>query len=189
MVNMYEDRELVNKILNENKSAFSILVKKYEKMVWFMVSRMILDEDEVKDICQEIFIKVYLSLDKFNFESKLSTWIATISYRFSLNHLKKRKKVSFSEINDEIIIDSLASYDTPLQHLERNEKKTYIHNIINGLPIQYRTIVTLYHLNDFSYKEIAEITGIPDGTVKNYLFRARKILKDILKKNREFSLI
>jgi RNA polymerase sigma factor (sigma-70 family) len=61
--------------------------------------------------------------------------------------------------------------------------------MVNGLPIQYRTIVTLYHLNDFSYKEIAEITGMPDGTIKNYLFRARKVLKDLMNKNRVFSLI
>jgi RNA polymerase sigma factor (sigma-70 family) len=90
MVNMYNDRELVDKILNENKSAFSILVKKYERMVWFLVSRMVLDEDETKDICQEAFIKVYLNLDKFNFESKLSTWIATVTYRLTLNYLKKK---------------------------------------------------------------------------------------------------
>ena len=97
--------------------------------------------------------------------------------------------MSFSDITDEVIIDSVFSEATPLDQLERNERKAYIHSVVNGLPIQYRTIVTLYHLNDFSYKEISEITGMPDGTVKNYLFRARKILKDILKKNRVFSLI
>lgn len=186
---MYNDKELVDKILNENKSAFSILVKKYERMVWFLVSRMVLDEDEVKDICQEAFIKVYLNLDKFNFESKLSTWIATITYRITLNYLKKNKKVSFADISDEVIIDSITSNETPQQHLEQKEKKEYINQMVNGLPIQYRTIVTLYHLNDFSYKEIAEITGMPDGTIKNYLFRARKVLKDLMNKNRVFSLI
>lgn len=55
MVNMYEDRELVDKIVNGNKEAFSILIKRYEKMVWFMISRMIIDEEEIKDISQEIF--------------------------------------------------------------------------------------------------------------------------------------
>ncbi len=91
MNNMYEDRELVNKILNGNKQAFSLLVKQYEKLVWRLVSRMVLDEDELKDICQEIFIKIYINLEKFKFDSKLSTWIATISYRLTLNHLKKSK--------------------------------------------------------------------------------------------------
>lgn len=189
MVNMYEDRELVDKIVNGNKEAFSILIKRYEKMVWFMVSRMVIDEDEIKDISQEVFIKVYLNLEKFNFDSKLSTWISTIAYRYTLNYLKKKKKVSFSNISDEIILDHSMTETTPLRELEENEKRAYIHNAVNGLPIQYRTIVTLYHLNDFSYKEIADITGMPDGTVKSYLFRARQLLKDLLKRHRTFTLI
>ena len=186
---MYEDRELVDKILNGNKSAFSILIKRYEKMVWFMVSRMVGDEDDSKDICQEVFIKVYLKLDNFKFDAKLSTWIATIAYRFTLNYLKKRKKVSYSDVTDDVIIDHSSYDETPLQTMEQIEKKDYIHSIVNGLPIQYRTIVTLYHLNEFSYREIADVTGMPDGTVKNYLFRARKILKDVIKKHRIFTLI
>ena len=181
MVNMYEDRELVDKIANGNKSAFSILIKKYEKMVWFMVSKMVLDEHEIKDICQEVFIKVYLNLDKFNFQSKLSTWIATIAYRFTLNQLKKKKKVSYLDFNEGIIIDYLPNHETPLNNLEQIEKKTYIQNMVDGLPIQYRTIVTLYHLNDFSYKEIAEIT------VK--IARRRKTIRDIIKKIMLYSVV
>lgn len=189
MGNMYEDKVLVDKILDGNKTAFSLLINKYERMVAFMVARIVIEEDDVKDICQEVFIKVFLNLDKFKFDSKLSTWIATIAYRYSLNHLKKRKKVSFSDISDEVIIERIASEDTPLSQLQQSEKKDYIHKMVNSLPIQYRTVVTLYHLNDFSYQEIAEITGMPDGTVKSYLFRARKILKDLLKKHRMFALI
>lgn len=189
MGNMYEDKVLVNKILDGNKSAFSLLIKRYEKMVAFMVSRIVLEEADVKDVCQEVFIKVYLNLDKFKFDSKLSTWIATIAYRYALNHLKKKKRVSFSDISDEVIIDYTQPEDTPLQKLQRDEKKEYIHKMVNSLPVQYRTVITLYHLNDFSYEEIAKITGMPDGTVKSYLFRARKILKDLLKKHSMFALV
>jgi RNA polymerase sigma factor (sigma-70 family) len=114
MGSMYEDRVLVDKILNGNKSAFALLIKSHEKMVAYMVSRIILEEDEVKDVCQEVFIKVYLHLEKFKFDSKLSTWIATIAYRYALNHLKKRKKVSFSNLSDEVIIDYTQPVDTPL---------------------------------------------------------------------------
>ena len=166
-----------------------MLIKKYEKMVKFLVSRIILDEDDLKDVCQEVFIKVYLNLHKFNFESKLSTWIATITYRLSLNYLKKKKLISFSDISDEVILEYSEPMDTPLQNLQLSEKQSYIHKMVNDLPVQYRTVVTLYHLNDFSYQEIAEITGMPDGTVKSYLFRARKILKDMLKRHHIFTLI
>lgn len=189
MNNMYEDRELVNKILNGNKHAFSLLVKQYEKLVWCLVSRMVLDEDELKDICQEVFIKIYINLEKFNFNSKLSTWIATISYRLALNHLKKSKKVVFSDILDQDIIDTVVSEDDPLRYLENKEMKNLVHQLVNMLPLQYRSVLTLYHFNGFNYTEIANITGMPDGTVKNYIFRARKILKDILKKRKIVSLI
>lgn len=186
---MYEDRELVEKILNGNKQAFSILVKQYEKLVWCLVSRMVLDEDEIKDICQEVFIKIYINLEKFKFDSKLSTWIATITYRLTLNHLKKSKKVSFSDILDQDIIDTVVSEDDPLRNLENKEMKNLVHQLVNMLPLQYRSVLTLYHFNGFNYTEIANITGMPDGTVKNYIFRARKILKDILKKRKVVSLI
>lgn len=189
MHNMYEDRELVDKILNGNKTAFSILIKQYEKLVWHIVAKMVLDEDEIKDICQEVFIKVYLNLDRFKFDSKLSTWIATIAYRLSLNHLKKTKKVSFADIHDQVIIDKVISEDDPLKYVEQKDIHKLIHQLVSELPIQFRSVITLYHMNDFSYEEIAAITGMPDGTVKSYLFRGRKILKDILKKSNIFCMI
>ena len=189
MNNMYDDRELVDKILNGNKTAFSILVKKYEKLVWYMVTKMVLDEDDVKDICQEIFIKVFVNLEKFKFDSKLSIWIATIAYRLTLNHLKKIRKVSFSDIHDQVILETVISENDPLKDLENKETSKVVHQLVEILPIQYRSVITLYHINDFNYEEIAKITGMPDGTVKNYLFRGRKILKDLLKKNHVFCLI
>ncbi len=189
MANMYDDRELIEKILNGKKSAFSLLIKKYEKMIWILISRMVLDEDEIKDICQEVFIKIYINLDQFKFNSKFSTWIATITYRLTLNHLRKKKKDNLADIQDEIFVETLISENDPSGYLEANELQSNVHNLLEKLPVQYRTIITLYHLDDFSYKEIGEITGMPDGTVKNYLFRARKILKDIIEKSWRLSLI
>jgi RNA polymerase sigma-70 factor (ECF subfamily) len=187
MGNMYQERELIEKILGGNKTAFSMLVKKYERLVWVMVSRMVPDEDEIKDICQEAFIKVYLNLDKFNFNSKLSTWIATIAYRQTLNYLKKRRKNEFSEIHEES--QDLVSAENPFLNFHNEDIKRIVHGLINQLPFQYRTVVTLYHLNDFSYKEIEEITQLPEGTVKSYLFRARKLMKDQLSKSFVYSQI
>jgi len=186
---MYNDRDLVDKILNGNKAIFSVLIKKYEKLVWHIVAKMILDEDEIKDVCQEVFIKIYLNLEKFKFDSKLSTWIATITYRISLNYLKKVKKVSFSDINDQVIIDKVTSEEDPLKSMEKKDINSTVHHLLEQLPIQYRSVITMYHINEFSYQEIAEITGMPDGTVKNYLFRGRRILKDLLNKSKIFSLI
>ncbi len=187
MGNMYQETELIEKILGGNKTAFSMLVKRYERLVWVMVSKMVPDEDEVKDICQEAFIKVFLNLEKFNFNSKLSTWIATIAYRQALNYLKKNRKTEFLEINEGS--PDLISSDNPFTDIQNEDITRIVHNLVDQLPFQYRTVVTLYHLNDFSYKEIEEITQLPEGTVKSYLFRARKLMKDQLSKSFVYSQI
>ncbi len=97
--------------------------------------------------------------------------------------------MSFSDILDQDIIGTVISEDDPLRNLENKEMKNLVHQLVNMLPLQYRSVLTLYHINGFNYTEIANITGMPDGTVKNYIFRARKILKDILKKRKIVSLI
>ena len=180
MVDMYLDQELVEKILDGNEQAFTLLVKKHERLVYYLVYRVIGEVEQTKDVCQEVFVQVYLKLEKFNFKSKLSTWIATIAYRHALNHVKRDRKKAFDEeLNSEKDYDEYVS-ESPELILEQSELKDQIHNLIDLLPHQYKTVLTLYHLNEFNYKEIYDITGWPEGTVKNYLFRARKMLKDMI---------
>jgi len=183
MGNMYADRELVDKILRGNKQMFTLLVKQYERLVYFIVFRIIGEEERSKDVCQEAFVKVFLKLEDFNFKSKLSTWIATIAYREALNQLKKNK---YRLLEDELKVENekfhLFEEGSAQEQLEKMELKEQVHFLIGKLPHQYKTVLTLYHLNEFNYKEIYDITGWPEGTVKNYLFRARKLLKDALKK-------
>ena len=131
----------------------------------------------LQDISQEVFIKVYQNLSKFKNDSKLSTWIARIAYRTALNHA--RKDVSNNELYDvEVLID----LDSPERLLSLKNEAEFIQRHVAQLPLAYRTVVTLYHLNEFSYQEISEITGFPEGTVKSYLFRARKLLKERLER-------
>ncbi|MES2276189.1 MAG: sigma-70 family RNA polymerase sigma factor [Bacteroidota bacterium] len=86
---MFNEREVVTKILNGDTSAFDALVKQYERLVYVVVSRLIREPEDVADICQEVFIKVYNSLFRFGFQSKLSTWIARIAYFTGINYIKK----------------------------------------------------------------------------------------------------
>jgi RNA polymerase sigma-70 factor (ECF subfamily) len=109
----------------------------------------------------------------------LSTWIATIAYNTSINYLRKFKK--FEEVNPE---DSMALRnltDFRVENYEAADLKRYIREQIELLPVQYRTVVTLFHLEEFSYQEIEQITGMPEGTVKSYLFRAKSLLREKLK--------
>ena len=177
------DGELVQQVLNGNNNAFKFLVSKYQRLVVHVVGRIVQQNDEVEDICQEVFIKVFKTLKRFRGDSKLATWIATIAYNTAITHIRKKKRrgeVSYSE--QPLLIS--AEKDTGLNQklIEKEEAKKYLLQLIETLPVNYRTVLTLFHLEEFSYKEIEEITGMPEGTIKSYLSRARKILKGKIEK-------
>ncbi len=177
---MYTDQELISRILQGNLNAFKLLVKQYEKLVRHMVGRIINQEEDREDICQEVFIKVYKNLSGFQQQSKLSTWIARIAYSTAINYLRKEspKRNLTDDISD--FENHHHTLDTPEALLDKKDLAAYVQQALNKLPVNYRTVLTLYHLNEFSYQEIEEITGMPEGTVKSYLYRARKLLKDKL---------
>jgi len=174
-----EDAELVNQILKGNMNAFTFLVKRYQKLVVHITARLIQRQEEVEDVCQDVFLKVYQNLGKYRFECKLSTWIATIAYNTSINYLRKFKKMMEVNADDSIVLINMTDYK--LDDYERTDLHQYINEQIELLPVQYRTVLTLYHLEEFSYQEIEQITGMPEGTVKSYLFRAKALLKEKLK--------
>jgi RNA polymerase sigma-70 factor (ECF subfamily) len=180
---MHGDREIVSRIIEGDHRSFQLLVKQHERLVWHIVLKVIRDEDDVKDICQEVFIKVFQKLSKFQFNAKLSTWIAKIAYRMAIDHAMKSKKWASQEINPEDSREYFIEEKDPASQVEQEDFNVYIRKLIDKLPYQYRTVLTLYHLHEFNYKEIYEITGMPEGTVKNYLFRARKLLKDSITRN------
>lgn len=182
MGSMYADRELVTKVLDGNRGACELLIKQYERLVYHIVNRIVLNNEVTKDLCQEVFIKVYMKLGDFQFNSKLSTWIATIAYHAALNHVKKEKATRMDNVDDLVDFEIKAENLSPLEKLEEEDTQNFVRRLIDNLPLQYKTVLTLYHLNEFNYKEIYEITGWPEGTVKNYLFRARYLLKEALKK-------
>lgn len=147
-----------------------------------MVGRVVQVQEDMEDVCQEVFIKVYKELGTFRHEARISTWIATIAYRVAINYLNKKK--SHKTINFDNIIsleNRYSSQNTPDKVYFDTELGTMIRKMIESLPVNYRTVVTLYHLQEFTYNEISEITGMPEGTVISYLFRARKIIQEKLR--------
>jgi RNA polymerase sigma factor (sigma-70 family) len=174
-----DDTELINQILNGNMHAFTFLVNRYQKLVVHITGRLVQRHDELEDVCQEVFLKVYQNLAKYRNECKLSTWIATIAYNTSINYLRKFKKRGEINTDDLAAFEKIADFRS--DDYEKADLYRYIREQIERLPFQYRTVLTLYHLEEFSYQEIEQITGMPEGTVKNYLFRAKALLKEKLK--------
>ncbi len=175
------DSELVQQVLNGNENAFSYLVAKHQRLVVHIVGRVVQQQEDMEDICQEVFIKVFRKIKKFRGDSRLSTWIATIAYNTSISHIRqinRKKENSYDEQPELIRLEMGDEYTNRI--LEKTEAHQFLMAAIEKLPVNYRTVLTLFHLEEFSYREIEEITGMPEGTVKSYLSRARKILKESL---------
>jgi len=178
---MQEEHELISKVLAGNLNAFKLLVRQHERLVTSMIKRVVGNEEDVEDISQEVFIKIYKSLAHFKFESKLSTWIARIAFVTALYHVRKVSGRPSAMLDISEFENQHQTQENPENILIKKDVSEYIQVQISKLPLPYRSILTLYHLNELSYQEIGDITGLPEGTVKSYLFRARKLLKDKLK--------
>jgi RNA polymerase sigma-70 factor, ECF subfamily len=177
-----DDHSLVKGVLNGNTQAFSFLIKKYEKLVFHMIHKLVDNDVIIEELAQDVFMKVHEKLPGFRFESKLSTWIGTIAYRITINHLRKNKKMVFKEIEEDMEENYFTELVNPQSQFESKDVSKHIRAHIELLPAHYKNILYLYHIEEMSYPEIVEITGLPVGTVKNYLFRARKLLKEQLSK-------
>jgi RNA polymerase sigma factor (sigma-70 family) len=179
---MKNHKVLVEKILSGKTEDFRILIEEYQRLVSHVVFRMIPKQVDHEDICQDVFMQVYQNLANFKFESKLSTWVARIAYNRCINYLEKKKTPLFDDLSPEEESFETQSEDSiaPDTFAEYRDRSFKLQREIEKLPIQFRTILTLFHLDEMKYNEIAEIMGLPEGTVKSYLFRARKLLKQRL---------
>jgi RNA polymerase sigma-70 factor (ECF subfamily) len=160
--------------------AFRLLIKQHERLVAHMVGRLVKHDEEREELCQDVFLKVYEKLSDFNFQSKLSTWIATIAYRHAINHLRKRKLLMTDLPEEESFTAYFVNEESPETLLAEQDMDELVQKMIEQLPPSYKTVLTLFHIEDMSYAEIAEVTAMPEGTVKNYIFRARAIMKEKL---------
>ncbi len=189
---MKSEQELVQKILSGDLNSFQKLVESYQKLVVHVVFRFVSIKEDREEICQEVFMKIYQNLSGFKFQSKLSTWVGKIAYTTTINYLRKQKIVhsvdqKISHGNGTGDNDSYDPIETlqseilsPLEKIEKQDLALLVQKKIKLLPPPYQTIITLYHLDQMSYQEISEIMDLPEGTVKSYLFRGRKKLKDLL---------
>jgi len=178
------DGELVQSALKGRETCFEELVRRYQRPIAAYVYRMVGDYDAALDLTQEVFIKVYNSLARYRSEYKFSTWIYKIAHNAAIDHLRRyavREQAltnGFDVERREVSIESRRL--TPEQESERNERRSEIELVVQMLPAAYRELIVLRHSQDLSYDEIADVTGLPLGTVKNRLFRAREAMRNHL---------
>ncbi len=178
---MDDDKTLVEAVLANQPRAFEQLVRKHQRLVFGMVFRMVNDAHDTEELCQDVFMRVHRYLPQFRFDSQLSTWIGQIAFSVAGRHLQRKRIPLLSRDDSDV---------DPLEHVADGidlegllisaDLGRHVDAALQALsPIQ-RTLITLYHLEELSIAEIATVTGQPEGTVKNYLFRARAALKKTL---------
>jgi RNA polymerase sigma-70 factor (ECF subfamily) len=180
------DEDIVRRCLAGDRDAYGVLVQRYQGRIVGYVQRMVRDREQALDIAQEAFLKAWVHLARYDSQWRFSTWIYSIASNAAIDHLRRRKKrmVSLDEpirMGDSEMQRELPGPDrTAADDLEGKELAERLEAAIAELPFEYRQLLLLRHPGGRSYEEIAEITKLPMGTVKNRIFRARQRLKDRL---------
>ncbi len=177
------DGELIVNAISGREDGFEELVRRYQRPITNYVYRMLNNYDASLDVTQEVFIKVYNSLSRYSSDYKFSTWLYRIAHNAAIDYMRRNSVIQTSieaeNADGSYQIQIESPNPTPEQERERSEWRTEIESVVRCLPTVYRELILLRHSQDLSYDEIAEITNLPLGTVKNRLFRAREMMREI----------
>ncbi|MEN3203051.1 MAG: sigma-70 family RNA polymerase sigma factor [Atribacterota bacterium] len=186
------DREIVREVLNGNQDLFSILVARYERPIFNYVYGMVRHRQDAEDLTQEAFVKAFFALKTYKDSFEFSTWMYRIARNVCLDYFRRQKIRSFFSLNTPVgeekegeVEDFLPSDKDPEEGVLEGEILERVSQAVEKLPWKFREVIVLRYIEELPYEEIAQILGIPVGTVKTYLHRAKEKLREILGK--EFS--
>ena len=182
------DQRLVERVQRGDKAAFHLLVAKYQRKIFRLLSRLIRDAAEVEDVAQEAFIKAYRALPNFRGDSAFYTWLYRIAINTAKNHLvsqgRRAPTTTEADIEEAETFDDgehLRDLNTPDSMLLSKQVAEAVNRAIDQLPEDLRTAIVLREIEGLSYEEIAESMNCPIGTVRSRIFRAREAIAQELK--------
>jgi RNA polymerase sigma-70 factor (ECF subfamily) len=182
------DQQLVERVQRGDKAAFDLLVLKYQRKIFRLLSRLIRDPAEVEDVAQEAFVKAYRALANFRGESAFYTWLYRIAINTAKNHLvsqgRRAPTTTEADIEEAETFDDgdhLRDLNTPDSMLLSKQVAEAVNRAIDKLPEDLRTAIVLREIEGLSYEEIAETMNCPIGTVRSRIFRAREAIAQELK--------
>jgi RNA polymerase sigma-70 factor (ECF subfamily) len=177
------DLDLMRRVQEGEMVSYNTLVNRYKDRLYNVLYRMLSSEDEANDLLQETFLRVWQHKMSYDFRFAFSTWIYTIALNLARNELRRRKKIKFLDIFD--FADKLAAKEEKKD--TSANLKTLLEAEMKRLPEKYKTAFLLRDVDNLSYEEIAQVLGVPLGTVKSRVNRARAILRTRLKPRLEES--
>lgn len=182
------DQQLVRRALKRDERAFEELVRKYQRPIINFITRMAGNYDLALDLSQDVFVKAFVALRTYNENYKFGSWLFKIASNTVIDHLRKGNPSLISldkpieTENDEIPFEVPSDELRADQQLVLNETSDLLSCLIGRLPPAYREMIVLRHINEMSYEEMAEVTDLPLGTVKNRTFRAREMLRRMIER-------
>ncbi len=179
------DDELIAAILGGDRERFGDLVERYQGRLVNYLFRLLRNLDEAHELAQEVFLKVYQVLDRYDPQYKFSTWLFRVAQNAAIDQIRRRRLKLVSLAQEDAEGESrdwdLPSPDRgPYGHLRNQERGEALQSAIDALPWEYRELILLRHFGELPYEEIAQLKRMPLGTVKNKLFRGRQMLKERL---------
>lgn len=181
-----DEQRIIRQAQAGDTVAFATLVEKYGQLVFNLALRTLHDPQEAEDIAQETFVRAWRALPRFRAEAQFSTWLYRITVNLCYNRLPHLKQELAIMDADEAtgLPDERQTMESSLVMVELIAQ---VQTAVINLPDSYRLLITLRHIHDLSYQEIAEVTNLPLGSVKTGIFRARRLLRQALQSYEELT--
>lgn len=175
------DEELARQAALGDTDAFGQLVERHQTYVFNLCLRTLGDYDQATETAQDVFLRAWRAIGSFRADARFTTWLYAIAHNLCMNRVGTLDRESKHWVDEDDAAEDLARIhsreEDPAVSYEKQEQKRFVHHHIAGLPARYRLVITLFYLQELSYQEIAEVTGLPIGTVKTHLFRAKEMLR------------
>jgi RNA polymerase sigma-70 factor, ECF subfamily len=176
------DAELIERCLRKDNAAWEQIIARFRRKVFHIAYKFTGRHNDAEDLTQEIFLKVFKSLDKFNQEADFSTWLSSVARNYCIDHYRASKR------EREVVVEDLLAFDlapaaagsNPHRALEDRDRSSFLRQGLSELPDKLREAVVLRDLQGLSYQEMAVRLGLPEGTVKSRINRGREELTRLL---------
>lgn len=172
------DESIIDKILNGDKNAYEVIIRRYNGQLYKIARTYVKDEDQIEDLIQETYIKAYENLPKFRRHSKLSTWLVRILINQALLSINKASRKD--KLHDNMLVDQMPHVPSQEQNIIRNNIKEILEKAIDQLPEKYSVVFVMRVLEGFNIKETATCLDISEENVKVRLHRAKTMLKEMI---------
>jgi len=182
------DVELVQHAIDGDQKAYAELMERYRDAIYYMLLKMVNNASDAEDLTIEAFGKAFKNIKQYTANFAFSTWLFKIASNNAIDFMRKKKlnNVSIDETlrdTDAVPVNIRSEQPTPEESLISEQKIVMLRNIVAKLKPRYRKLVELRYFYEYSYEEISAEMGLPIGTVKAQLFRARELLQNVLKEN------